>query len=114
VWNGPKVQSGIGQKALRDRATVDQIEQDMKSGKFDWDGSKNILDPGNPKYPLDGRVGGWKDAQGNYYLGEGHHRMAAAMEHFEATGDATFVNKLLQHGDWQTPPVRMNVGPLPR
>ena len=69
---------------------------------------------GNYKFLEDcGRIGGYIDEAGNYYIGEGHHRMNAAMEIFEETGDASFVNQLLENGLW-TPKKPPFAGPLPR
>ena len=63
----------------------------------------------------EGRIGGWKDAQGNYYIGEGHHRMAAAMEIFEETGNPSNVNRLLENGLWtEVERAPVGAGPLPR
>lgn len=33
------------------------------------------------------RIGGWLDSKGTYYIGEDHHRMAAAQEIYKKTGD---------------------------
>jgi len=37
-----------------------------------------------------------------YWINEGHHRMTAALEIYNKTGDASHVNKLLQEGNWKT------------
>lgn len=70
----------------------------------------------NNKYmfrELRGRIGGYVDDAGNYYIGEGHHRMNTALQIFEETGDASFVNQLLEYGLWtcKKPPFP---GRLPR
>jgi hypothetical protein len=102
TWQGPRIQSGVGQTALRDRAVVNQIKSDMLNGRYRFEAPE-------------GRIGGWRDAAGNYYIGEGHHRMAAALEIFEATGDASYVNRLLQYGLWTLGrPPASQIGPLPR
>jgi hypothetical protein len=63
----------------------------------------------------EGIIGGWLDDAGNYYIGEGHHRMNAALQIFEETGDPTYVNGLLTHGRWDPgPPPPSQIGPLPR
>jgi hypothetical protein len=72
---GPKNLSADGQKALRDPKVMQKIKDDMLSG--------------NEKFlENSGRIGGFKDDAGNYYIGEGHHRINAAMKIFEETGDA--------------------------
>ena len=101
-WQGPRIQSGIGQTGFREPETIANIKADMQNGRFRFE---------DPR----GQIAGWRDAQGNYYLGEGHHRMAAAMEIFEETGDPSNVNRLLENGHWtpvERPPA--GVGPLPR
>ncbi len=101
-WQGPRIRSGIGQTGFREPENIANIKADMQNNRYRFESPE-------------GQVAGWKDAQGNYYLGEGHHRMAAAMEIFEETGDPSNVNRLLQNGHWtivERPPV--GVGPLPR
>jgi len=99
-WTGPKIESGIRQAALRDLELVEKIKDDMLNGRYEFTDPKGI-------------VGGWRDAAGNYFLGEGHHRMNAALEIFEETGNASYVNELLKHGLWELQPPPMP-GPLPR
>ena len=101
-WRGPNIKSGVRQQGLRDSGQIDQMKRDMLNGDY------RFTEP-------DGRIGGWRDDAGNYYIGEGHHRMNAALEIFEETGNATYANQLLEHGSW-TPgsPPPSQVGPLPR
>jgi filamentous hemagglutinin len=66
---------------------VDAIKLDMLQGNYHY---------GEPH----GRIGGWLDSKGVYYVGEGHHRMAAAQEVYRETGDATAVLELLKWGEW--------------
>ncbi len=61
-----------------------------------------------------GQIGGVVDHRGTYHIGEGHHRMAAAMEVYQETGNPTYVQLLVQWGLWtevNRPPVDSR--PLP-
>ena len=78
------------------------MKYDMINGKYDFKKPENI-------------IAGYVDAKGNYYITEGHHRMAAAMEIYKKTGDASYINKLLSNGKWtetQKPPI--DAKPLPK
>lgn len=97
-WTGPRIDSGIAQEGVKD--SLEEIKRDMLAGTFRF-GAK------------EGRIGGWLDDTGGYHLGEGHTRMAAAMEIFEETGDAKYVDELLKNGLW-TPGSPPSPGPLPR
>jgi RHS repeat-associated protein len=82
------------QKGLRDPDLVDKIKQDMLSDQYRYSS-------------LEGKIGGFLDEDGVYHIGEGHHRMTAAMEIYQETGDASYINQLLQEGRWTqvtTPP----------
>jgi hypothetical protein len=71
------------------------------------------MEAGNFRYQDAGaRVGGWRGSDGTYYINEGHHRIAAAIEIFTATGNRSPLNSLLQNGLFfdGIPP---GVGPLP-
>lgn len=46
------------------------------------------------------RSRGFAAKNGFYHKGEGHHRMAAALEIYKKTGDSNFVNKLIENGRW--------------
>ncbi|HST20354.1 MAG TPA: DUF4157 domain-containing protein [Blastocatellia bacterium] len=101
-WQGPRIRSGIGQRGFREPESIPQIKADMQNGTFRFEAPE-------------GRIAGWRDAQGNYYLSEGHHRMTAAMEIFEETGDPSNVNRLLQNGLWrEVERAPVGAGPLPR
>lgn len=82
-----RIVSGIGQTALTKPEVVDRIKQDLLAGRFRFD------------EPL-ARLIGWRDDGGTYYLSEGHHRMAAAIELFRETGEDRFVAELLANGTW--------------
>ncbi len=43
--------------------------------------------------------GGWVH-RGNYYIGEGHHRMAAALKVAIETGKTEYVQFLIRYGRW--------------
>jgi RHS repeat-associated protein len=85
---GAKVLDGIRIFASRggklDAGKVNKIKESMQSGNY------NFQSP-------EGRIGGWVDAEGNYMIGEGHHRMQAAIE----SGDSSNVQNLLKHGRWE-------------
>ena len=101
-WTGPRIRSGIKQTGFSEPANIPKYKADMQNGRFRFEAPE-------------GRISGWRDPQGNYYIGNGHHRMAAAMEIFEETGDPSNVNRLLENGYWtpvERPPVQ--VGPIPR
>ncbi len=99
-WKGPKIRSAVAQTALRDRKVVDQIKCDMLNDEYLFTADR-------------GRIGGYKDSDGTYYIGEGHHRMNAALEIFEETGNTSYVDALLENGLW-TPGKPPQSGPLPR
>jgi hypothetical protein len=98
TWRGPKLFAQ--QKGLDDAHLIDQYKADMLAGRWRFEADE-------------GKIGGFRDSNGNYHIGEGCKRMNAAMEIFESTGDASYVYRLLQNGDWdyKTPPV---FHPLPR
>ncbi|CDL81248.1 hypothetical protein [Xenorhabdus szentirmaii] len=66
---------------------IDSMKKDMLDGTYDFKNIKNI-------------IGGEIDSKGVYYVGDGHHRMAAAQEIYKETGDATYIHKLIEHGRW--------------
>jgi RHS repeat-associated protein len=59
----------------------------MKAGTFDATAKENM-------------IGGFLDKTGNYILGEGHHRMNAAIQYAIETGNNTFVQQLIKNGRW--------------
>jgi filamentous hemagglutinin len=75
------------QVGLRDPQQVDQIKGDMLSGNYRFTAPE-------------GRIAGYVDSKGNYYISEGNHRMVAAQEIYKKTGDTSYIEKLLQNGSW--------------
>jgi uncharacterized protein RhaS with RHS repeats len=61
---------------------VEEIRQSMTSGTYDFSSAAN-------------RIGGYIDSNGNYMIGEGHHRMQAAVQ-----SGSVYVQQLLQNGLW--------------
>jgi len=66
---------------------VDQIKDDMRHGRYAYD-------------EMRGRIGGVRDRRGRYYVVEGHHRMAAALEIYQETSDDCPTRELLRCGRW--------------
>ncbi|MWN32952.1 hypothetical protein GQ595_10935, partial [Gilliamella sp. Pra-s54] len=90
------------QVGLRNPAQIDSMKRDMMNGNYDFKKIDNI-------------IAGYVDSKGNYYITEGHHRMAAAMEIYKKTGNTFYVKKLLSNGKWtetQKPPI--DARPLPK
>lgn len=75
------------QVGLRDPANIDKLKKDMLNGEFKFSESK-------------GRIAGYVDGQGRYYITEGNHRMVAAQEIYKQTGDASHIEKLIKNGVW--------------
>ncbi len=75
------------QTGLRNPQQVDQIKNDMTSGNYRFTAPE-------------GRIAGYIDSKGNYYISEGNHRMVAAQEIYKKTGDRSYIEKLLQNGSW--------------
>ena len=105
----PRVQPVVGQPptpqprvfgsrtGTLDPAKVQQYKNDMLSGNWRFN------DP-------QGQIGGWVDSQGRYMIGEGHHRVQAAIE----TGDPRILNTLLENGRWtRVDSLPGTPGPLP-
>lgn len=63
----PRFRCGVGQTHLAKPELVDQIKADMLAGEYRFEF-------------LEGRIFGWKDERGTYYICEGHHRIVAAVE----------------------------------
>ena len=66
---------------------ISAYEQQMLYGDF------------NPTEAIN-QVGGWITRDGAYYLGGGHHKMAAAIRIFNREGDSSFIKMLIEHGRW--------------
>lgn len=47
-----------------------------------------------------GRIAGWRDISGAYYVNDGNHRMVAALEIHRETGESAFALELLRYGEW--------------
>jgi hypothetical protein len=75
------------QVGLRNSSLVDQLKQAMAAGNYAYD---------EPR----GQIGGLMDQGGAYHIVEGHHRMAAALELLQETGDKKAVRALLFWGRW--------------
>ena len=89
------------QTGLRNPQQVDQIKNDMTSGNYRFNAPE-------------GRIAGYIDSKGSYYISEGNHRMVAAQEIFKKTGDKSYVDKLLQNGSWtQTTNAPVGAKPMP-
>jgi filamentous hemagglutinin len=67
---------------------IEGIKVDMLAGLFHYERA-------------DARLRGWLSDKGAYYIGEGHHRVNAALEIFWETGDRTCLERLLEHGHWR-------------
>ncbi|XUV83757.1 hemagglutinin repeat-containing protein [Enterobacter sp. TMH.L2] len=75
------------QVGLRNPQYVDELKKDMTSGNYRFTAPE-------------GRIAGYVDSKGNYYISEGNHRMVAAQEIYKKTGDASYIEKLIQNGSW--------------
>ena len=84
----PRIRSGIGQTLLPQPERVDQIKEAMRTGSFRFES-------------VEGRLFGWKDAKGTYYISEGHHRVVAALELYSEDGDRFHLDRLLDCGLWR-------------
>src|SRR5437899_12713190 len=63
---------------------VDRFRQEMREGRWDFEGQGKSL-----VYWSDGNT---------IYVSEGHHRINAALEIGHETGDWSYLEKLLQYG----------------
>ncbi|UJB18557.1 MULTISPECIES: RHS repeat-associated core domain-containing protein [Lysobacter] len=93
---------------LRNPGQIDQIKADMLSGKYRFNEPEGI-------------IAGVVDKKGVVHLSEGQHRMNAALEIFEESGNPAYVNRLLDaarkgiNGRSFLTPGKPNVSlPLPR
>jgi hypothetical protein len=75
------------QIGLRDPTLIDRLKADMTAGSYAFEEAR-------------GQIGGVIDARGIYHVIEGHHRMAAALELFQETGDDNPMRALLSCGRW--------------
>jgi hypothetical protein len=75
------------QRGLKNRALAEQIRSDMLQGRFYFQETRAI-------------ISGVIDPRGVYYVIEGHHRMAAAMDIYKKTGDPSYVLELIRWGKW--------------
>lgn len=75
-------QVGLGQPAK-----VDYYKKLMKDGLFKFDKDEFI-------------VAGFRDSKGIYYMSEGNHRMVAAIELYNETGSAKYIEGLIKNGRW--------------
>ena len=86
---------------LREPSQVDQIKAAMLSLRF-------------PYHEVHARITGVRDPRGVYYVKDGHHRIAAAMEIYRETGDPTPLLELVRWGKWDNVPASPIDGrPLP-
>lgn len=53
-----------------------------------------------PLEPKNGIIAGYTDKKGVYYVSDGNHRMVAAVEYYNETGDPKFINLLIKNGAW--------------
>jgi hypothetical protein len=91
----PRIGSGYNQGILAEPSKVDSIKEEMLTGRYEYEESR-------------GRIGGWRDADGSYWVADGHHRINAALEIYWETGERSHVDRLLQFGAWKesSPPQR--------
>ncbi|MEQ9888610.1 DUF637 domain-containing protein [Pectobacterium zantedeschiae] len=75
------------QVGLKDPAYVDTLKNQMKNNSFNFSNMEN-------------RVGGYVDKNGKYYLLEGNHRMVAAKELYQETGNSLYIENLIKNGKW--------------
>ncbi|MFY0568744.1 RHS repeat-associated core domain-containing protein [Archangium lansingense] len=87
------------QVGLRNPKLVDELKAHMENGTYEFESPR-------------GRIGGTYDPQdGIFYIGEGHHRMAAAIELAEK--NPAHVQKLLQNGRFSQGAAPTRSRPLP-
>jgi RHS repeat-associated protein len=75
------------QQGFRDPGNITIYKAAMLDDRFDFSS-------------LEGRIGGFRTLDGTYYVGEGHHRMEAALEILAESGDDRAVRSLLTNGVW--------------
>ena len=87
------------QIGLRDPTLIDRLKADINAGGYAFDDAR-------------GQIGGVIDPRGTYHVIEGHHRMAAALELFQESGDDMPVRALLLWGRW-SPAVKRPIDSRP-
>jgi|GEM_PF-6378767 len=75
------------QVGLKNVKLIPKLVKAMKNGTYEYTAARGI-------------IAGYKDSKGVYYVSEGHHRMVAAQQIFNTTGDAGPLNKLIANGIW--------------
>ena len=75
------------QVGLRNPDLVATLKAEMLQGTFAYS-------------EVRGQIGGVRDQHGTYHIGEGHHRMVAALEIYTEIGDAAAVLTLISCGRW--------------
>jgi len=75
------------QIGFRTPAIVDDIKTAMRAGQFDFQAGNN-------------RIAGIRVLGNVYYVREGHHRMAAALELHREENDPQWVLELIRWGMW--------------
>ncbi|UUE57800.1 DUF637 domain-containing protein [Pectobacterium aroidearum] len=75
------------QIGLKNPELVDNLKNQMKNSDFNFSKMEN-------------RVGGYVDKNGKYFLQEGNHRMVAAKELYQETGNSTYIENLIKNGRW--------------
>jgi hypothetical protein len=75
------------QIGLKNLSAVDSIKQSMNEGRFDYQA-------------IDNRLCGVRTPAGMYYIKDGHHRMAAALEILAETGNDFPARELFRWGRW--------------
>src|SRR5207244_2840119 len=79
------------QKGLKDPLMVDRLKAEMLAGRFDY-------------LAVNARVSGIRDERLVFHVVEGHHRIVAALEIFEESGDMIPLMSLLAWGKWDVKP----------
>lgn len=98
VKSCPNIVSSRGGNTLA--AKVAQIKNDMLNGNYDFTAPR-------------GRIAGFINDAGDYMINEGNHRMQAAMQIYQETGDSSNVMKLIENGLWTPTGVFWSSYPLP-
>ncbi|MCX9044969.1 RHS repeat-associated core domain-containing protein, partial [Citrobacter portucalensis] len=75
------------QIGFKDPDYIDIVKNKMFNNDFDFS-------------LLENKIGGYFDCKGVYHVGDGHHRMAAAIELYKETGSENYILNLLEHGKW--------------